>query len=60
MKAIVSENEFKTSETLIVMNKIVKCKKCISEENLCESHSIMIKTSIINDVRNWIKFSSKD
>jgi len=59
MKTMAYEEEFKPSETLIAMKKITKCKKCVSGENLCKSHSLMIKTSIINDVQNWIKDSSK-
>jgi len=58
MKPITYTEEFKPSETLIAMKKITKCKKCVSEENLCKSHSVMVKTSIINDVQNWIKYSS--
>ena len=51
------ENEFEASETLILMKKIMKCKKCASQENLCSFHSKLVKTSILNDVDRWIKAS---
>ena len=55
LKEIFYENAFQQSETLILMKDIIKCQKCFSNENLCQSHSKLIKSSIINDVNNWIK-----
>ena len=49
------ENAFQQSSTMIVMKKIMKCKECVSNENLCHLHSDLIKTSIVNDAHNWIK-----
>ncbi len=55
MNELFSANVFQQSSTFIVMKKIMECKACISNENLCGFHSDLIKTSIVNDVHNWIK-----
>jgi len=55
LKEIFYENAFQQSETLVLMKDVIKCQKCISNENLCQFHSKLLKSSIINDVNNWIK-----
>lgn len=47
------------SETLLVMKKITQCTTCMSNEILCMFHSKMVKTSVVNDVQKWLKYSEE-
>lgn len=59
LDTILYESAHHQSETLFVMNQIIKCTTCMSNEILCVFHSNMVKASMINDVQKWLKDSDK-
>lgn len=39
----------------ISLNEIIRCHKCLSNENLCWFHTETVKTILISDAQKWME-----
>ena len=43
-----------TESDLTILEEIVECPRCLSGENICKSHSEVVKTVLMKNVKNEI------